>query len=289
MLRRWCILLAMVALTAGTALTASAASASALRGQAGPLGGWAWPPPGTGSWVPGGPINRGGLTFSRNSNQAYSLNWSGYAATGGTYTSVSASWVQPAVTCSSGDQYSAFWVGLDGYSSSTVEQTGTEADCDGKTAQYYAWYEMYPKASNEYSTATYPVKAGDTYTASVTYNTSNSMFTLTLDDTTHPWTAAATMTLSLPGAARSSAEVIAEAPCCTAFGGILPLADFGTVPFSNAVDTAGTATTATALGSASGVIAITMVDNLGREKDEISSSLSTPGGESFSMKWLSNS
>jgi hypothetical protein len=36
------------------------------------------------------------------------------------------------------------------------------------------------------------------------------------------------------GAARSSAEVITEAPCCTASGGVLPLTNFGTVGFSGA-------------------------------------------------------
>ena len=85
------------------------------------------------------PNLRGGI-----SHQAESTNWSGYAATAGTYTSVSASWTQPTGTCSRGDQYAAFWVGLDGYSSSTVEQTGSEVDCVGRTAEYYAWYEMYP-------------------------------------------------------------------------------------------------------------------------------------------------
>ena len=277
MLRRCCILLAMVALTASAALTAGSASASTLRGQTGFAGGWGWPPPGTGSWVPGGPINHAGLTFSRTSNQAYSTNWSGYAATGSTYTSVSASWVQPAVTCSSGDQYSAFWVGLDGYSSSTVEQTGTEADCDGKTAQYYAWWEMYPGASVEYSTTTYPVKAGDHLTASVTYTSPNS-FTLTIDDTT--WANPATTTQTLNGAARSSAEVIVEAPCCTLFGGILPLADFGTASFTasqvNGAD----------IGSFNPT-EIIMVDNFGRDKDTISTPLNPSGatGTNFSATW----
>jgi hypothetical protein len=36
------------------------------------------------------------------------------------------------------------------------------------------------------------------------------------------------------GAARSSAEVIAEAPCCTSNGGILPLTNFGTASFGSA-------------------------------------------------------
>ena len=129
MLRRWGIVLAMLTLAAGTALTASSASAATM------------------GFSPGGPIHlvgaspnvRGGI-----SHQAESTNWSGYAATTGTYTSVSASWTQPAGTCSRGDQYAAFWVGLDGYSSSSVEQTGSEVDCVGWTAQYYAWYEMYP-------------------------------------------------------------------------------------------------------------------------------------------------
>ena len=56
----------------------------------------------------------------------------GKTATTGTYTSVSASWTQPG-SCSGGDQYAAFWVGLDGYSSSSVEQTGSEVDCIGRT------------------------------------------------------------------------------------------------------------------------------------------------------------
>ena len=154
MLRRWCVLLAMLAVTArhrahrghGIGRDGMLTGHAGLGG-----GGWPWPPPGTGSWVPGGPINLVGRTFSQTNGQAESTNWSGYAGTTGTYTSVSASWTQPKGTCTSGDQYAAFWVGLDGYSSSTVEQTGSEVDCVGRTAEYYAWYEMYPGASVELS------------------------------------------------------------------------------------------------------------------------------------------
>jgi hypothetical protein len=68
-------------------------------------------------------------------------NWSGYASTGasGADTSVSSSWVQPSVTCTAQDTYSSFWVGLDGYNDSALEQTGTEADCINEQAQYGAW------------------------------------------------------------------------------------------------------------------------------------------------------
>jgi hypothetical protein len=154
-----------------------------------------------------------------------STNWSGYAVTGGRYTSVSSSWTQPAASCS-GTAYSSFWVGLDGDTSNTVEQTGTDADCSGSTPQYYAWYEMYPKFPVNYSN---PVRPGDHMSASVTTNGSGS-FTLTISDSTQGWSK--TTTARLKSAKLASAEVIAEAPSSS--GGVLPLANFGTVGFSGA-------------------------------------------------------
>ncbi len=35
-------------------------------------------------------------------------------------------------------QDSSFWIGLDGYNNSTVEQTGSEVDCSGSTPEYYS-------------------------------------------------------------------------------------------------------------------------------------------------------
>jgi len=154
-----------------------------------------------------------------------STNWSGYAVTGGHYTSVSSAWTQPAANCS-GTAYSSFWVGLDGDTSSTVEQTGTDADCSGSTPVYYAWYEMYPKFPVNYNN---PVSPGDHMSASVTTNGSGS-FTLTISDSTKGWTR--TTNARLKSAKLKSAEVIAEAPSSS--GGVLPLANFGTVSFSGA-------------------------------------------------------
>jgi hypothetical protein len=274
MLRRWCVLFAMLAVTVGTAMTAGTASAATLHGQGGFSGGFPWPPVGTQNWTPGGPINLIGRTFSHTNATAESTNWSGYAGTTGTYTSVSASWIQPAGTCSSGDQYAAFWVGLDGYSSDTVEQTGSEVDCDGRTPVYYAWYEAYPAASMDYSNT---VKAGDHFTATVTY-VSGTEFSLYIDDVTEKWSQ--TTDVNVSGAERSSAEVIAEAPCCTIFGGILPLTDFGTVNFSNSM------ANGQDLGAAGGLTEITMVDNFGRDKDTVSAlTPSGPTGTAFSCTW----
>src|ERR1700683_703313 len=260
MLRRWCILFAMLALTAGTAIAAGSASAATSA---------------TSGYNPGGPIHlvgassaaRGGL-----SNEAESTNWSGYAGTTGTYTSVSASWTQPAGKCSSGDQYAAFWVGIDGYTSSTVEQTGSEVDCVGRTAEYYAWYEMYPGPSENYSNT---VRAGDHFNATVTW-LSGDKFSLYIADTTQGWshTTDASLT-STP--ARSSAEVIVEAPCCTNSGGSLPLTDFGTMSFT------GSTANGSAIGNAGGVTEIVMIDNAGRDKDSITG---LSGGENFSATWL---
>jgi len=107
----------------------------------------------------------------------------------------------------------------------------------------------------------------------VTYKGSNE-FSLYIADTTQGWSH--TTTASLSGAARSSAEVIVEAPCCTAGGGILPLTDFGTINLTSSK------ANGAALGSAGGVTGITMVDNSGRDKDTISS---LSGGENFSATW----
>jgi Peptidase A4 family len=154
-----------------------------------------------------------------------SSNWSGYAVTGSHFTSVSASWTQPTVSCS-GTAYSSFWVGLDGDTSNTVEQTGTDADCSGSTPQYYAWYEMYPKFPVNLRGT---VRPGDKLSATVSTD-GRGGFTLTITDATQGWTN--TTNARLKNAKLASAEVIAEAP--SGSGGVLPLANFGTVGFTNA-------------------------------------------------------
>jgi hypothetical protein len=161
-----------------------------------------------------------------------SSNWSGYASSKNpahTFTSVSASWVEPTGTCTSSTRTAAaFWVGLDGYraNSPSVEQTGSDVDCVGGNPQYYAWYEMYPAGSVDYRNL---VKPGDDFTASVT--ASGKSFTITIADTTQNWTE--TQHETSGSAKQNSAEVIAEAPSDES--GILPLTDFGTVNFTSAM------------------------------------------------------
>jgi hypothetical protein len=204
-----------------------------------------------------------------------STNWSGYAAIGSAaYKSVSTSWLQPAVSCSTTpNSYAAFWDGLDGYASSTVEQTGTLAECVGRSAEHYGWYETYPNPMYSFGGA---IATGDLLTATVT-SISPTQFTLTLSDKpassrTKPWSVTTSQTLKT-AAALSSAEVIAEAPSSNY--GVLPLADFGTASFINpAVGT-------TPFSSLTGVTPIEMVSNRGAA-EAIPSTL-TSGG--FTVSW----
>jgi hypothetical protein len=155
-------------------------------------------------------------------------NWSGYAATGTKFSSVSAGWVVPTATCTKGMQLSAAWVGLDGFNSGTVEQTGTDSDCAAGGPNYYAWYELFPSAAFVLAR---PVAPGDRMNASVVATTATT-FALTITDATKGWTR--TFAKTLATAKRSSAEIIQEAPCCTAGGQVLPLANFGKINFTNA-------------------------------------------------------
>jgi Peptidase A4 family len=196
-----------------------------------------------------------------------STNWAGYAATGGTFRSVSATWTQPTANCTSATSYSSFWVGLDGYSSNTVEQTGTDADCSSGSPVYYAWYEMYPKFPKNLSLA---IRPRDTMHASVTTDGSGT-FTLTITNVTTG--ASFTTKQKLRSAKLSSAEVIAEAPSSS--GGVLPLTNFGTVNFS----------AATANGQSIGSFnpdRITMVTPNGIVK---ASTSALSGGTAFSVAW----
>lgn len=144
----------------------------------------------------------------------------GYAVTGSTYTSTTADWVMPKITCSTADSYVDIWTGLDGYTSATVEQIGADLVCSGTTATYYAWYELYPSAPVEIAKT---VKAGDQLDAAVTYDGS-SKFTLSIEDVTQGWTHSTTGTVT--GAARSSAETVVTLPSTFTCTKAIPLAAF---------------------------------------------------------------
>jgi Peptidase A4 family len=216
-----------------------------------------------------------------------SENWSGYAVTGTGFTKATGSWTVASVNCTkTPNTYAAFWVGIDGYSSATVEQTGTLVICEGTRAIYYAWYEFYPAGSVEITSV--PVSPGNEISAEVSYN--GTEFTTTITNVTTG--ASFSKNGRVRGAARSSAEWIAEAPCCTSSGGVLPLADFGTSFFGEGhtgiTDTnfaTETSTSGAISAFGSDVQVIDMVSSSGAS-EAVPSAL-TSSGTSFQVAWKS--
>ncbi len=199
-------------------------------------------------------------------SQSTSSNWSCYSAINGRYTSVSANWIQPTPNCTSQTTYSSFWVGLDGDGSSTVEQTGTSADCSGGSPRYYAWYEMYPKFPVNLSLA---IRPSDSMSGSVTTDGKGN-FTLTIRNNTTG--ASYQTTQRLKRARLASAEAIAEAP--SGSGGVLPLANFGTVNFSST----------TVNGQSIGSFNPDRIDMVSNGVTKASTS-ALSGGTNFSVTW----
>lgn len=174
-----------------------------------------------------------GLThLPRFGGEEEDVDWAGYAATGadGTFTAASASWTQPAVDCTVATRsFASFWVGLDGFADSTVEQLGTDSDCIKGQAYYYAWWEMFPKYPRLIQSKVMP---GDRISASVT--AVGDAFALTMTNATRGWTHTTTTSFKGAAAHRSSAETIMEVSCCTPGGNMRRLADFGVVQFTDA-------------------------------------------------------
>src|SRR5262245_61239382 len=145
-----------------------------------------------------------------------SSNWSGYVASGTTFSSVTATWVQPELDCTStGSSASAFWVGLGGNTdgSNALEQAGTGAECDADgTGTYYAWYELVPAPS---ITIPLAVQPGDTITATV--SVAGTKVTLVVKNLTTGKSVTKVKRMASPDVA--SAEWVAEAPSlCTGNG-----------------------------------------------------------------------
>jgi hypothetical protein len=215
--------------------------------------------------------------------QGTSTNWAGYAVQtnlsapqSGAVSDVKGSWVVPTLICTSTNTYASAWVGIDGYSSASVEQTGTEHECINGQPSYYAWYEMYPKRSFLISNIT--IHAGDLINAEVKY-LGNNKFNLILTDVTTNQQFSTTQKGG--NAKRQSAEWIVEAPYS---GGVLPLANFGTTTITNA-----TATLNAHVGA---------INDLSWQNDRIDMGSSTtikaqtssltPDGKSFDVVWQGN-
>lgn len=222
--------------------------------------------------------NAGSTRSITGQTNVQSNNWSGYADTGSAVNKVSASWKEPTGNCGLDViSMAAFWVGIDGLKSSSVEQDGTLIECYLGTEYQYTWWEMYP--SNSVQTVGSTVAPGDNITASVVR--SGTRYALKVTDSTHPANSFSTTQTCSSGCANTSAEWIAEAPSNSLTE--YPLTNFGTWRASSAAVT---------VGSRSGTISsfsddkITMADTLGNT-EAVPSGLSS-GGSAFSVTWKSS-
>lgn len=220
-----------------------------------------------------------------------SQNWSGYAAVAKKNVALryaQTTFTVPSVNCSAvpigsaGQNYAAEWVGLDGFNSQTVEQTGVDSFCNSTsgTATNQAWYEMFPLDPVVFS----GVSAGDTIFVAVYYDKTTNQYQLTLKDET----TGANMQTSQPCPSgstcdRNSAEVIEEDPGGSVAGGI-NLADFGTANFTVSHVTARDGLRGTlspsSLWTSTDII---MQDPSGN--DMATPSGLTDGGANFSITW----
>jgi hypothetical protein len=227
--------------TAGPALAARAAgSAAAAPATASPAAIYPGNP-----LAPAGAVGRrevaaaGAQSAPEAQATVSSGNWSGYAVSRDhvAYRYVRATFFVPFLNCPQSlghpETYSSHWAGLDGFSSSTVEQDGIEADCVGATPSYHAWYEMYPMAESRVGLA---IRGGDSITATVSYSGSSRKFTLEVADNTTGRHFSTAQKCKASRCARNSAEVVSESPATYDKNGnlvYLPLADYGAASFAS--------------------------------------------------------
>src|SRR5207248_8123696 len=177
--------------------------------------------PGTGSGIPPS-VTQPGTPASVTSS---SSNWSGYAASGGTFTSVTATWTVPTVSATSSGA-DATWIGIGGLTSNDLIQAGTQAMVDGSgTVEYSSWIEMLPQSSRNVPLS---VSAGDSVTVTITQQSGNDWL-ITLKNNTTGGTYSVTVQYA---SSTSSAEWVEEAP--SVGRGLISLDQFGIVQFSGA-------------------------------------------------------
>ena len=179
--------------------------------------------PGSGRGNPGGTQP----TQPRVPSQDVSQNWSGYAATGGTYTAVSGSWTVPQFAPSSQAGADATWVGIGGVNTRDLIQAGTQQTVSGSgSTQYQAWVETLPQASHPVPLTVNP---GDSVSVSITQSPqAQDQWQVAFTNNTTGQTYQVTENYS---SSLSSAEWIEEAPSA-ARGRQLPLDNFGSISFS---------------------------------------------------------
>lgn len=177
----------------------------------------------------------------------YSNNWSGYAvalpgsasATATTFSSISASWIVPAISSATIPGYSSVWLGIGGFleRGNRLIQAGTEQDISSDGSKnYYAWFEALPQPTVNVG----PVSPGDLINARISrVGDSQSTWRVTLSKESKGIITTLIdkdITIRINSESSRSAEFMVEAPALVSArtaSRLLPLSDFRAVMFSN--------------------------------------------------------
>jgi len=156
-----------------------------------------------------------------------SRNWAGYAATGGAFTEVSATWSVPQFAPDSPTGADAIWVGIGGVHGNDLIQAGTQETVSGQgSTSYQAWVETLPQPSRP---VPLPINAGDSVRISLQEQSSGNW----LVDFVNNTSGRSYQIRIAYASSRSSAEWVVEAPTARR-GRILRLDAFGSVSFAQA-------------------------------------------------------
>ncbi len=215
---------------------------------------------------------------------AYSSNWSGYVGTAPTpFTSVSATWVVPSVSAASPPAFSSIWAGIGGFftNSNKLVQAGTEQDVlSGGSTNYFAWYEVFPKAPVNVGA----VSPGDSITVTLTQNSGNPptwniLITKTPSGGSTTTLINTNVKVKTNFASQATAEWIVERPLIRVGNQLTSLADFVTVTFSSCT------------ASGTGLNSLTSADRVIMTNDGTSSGTAlatpdvTPVSDGFTVTW----
>jgi hypothetical protein len=172
-----------------------------------------------------------------------STNWGGYAdaISSGQILEAYAVWQVPAISCASHTpSLNDNWVGIDGFSTGTVEQGGTYGYCVSATSgpYYWTWWEFYPY--NGIQSVYSGVSPGDWIQAYILYNpyfcygSSCGVYTITVEDlsnSANSFTVQGNPTICNSNGCESGPDLNAECISESLVGQGLYLPNYGTTTF----------------------------------------------------------
>lgn len=180
------------------------------------------------------------------SDATYSTNWAGAVLDGSDFQLVSGTFAVPTprlpTGASSSTEYAASaWVGIDGSScQKTILQVGVDFNIQGSSVSYDAWFEWYPDYA--YNFVNFDIHAGDIIRLTAASSSTTSGRVL-VENLTTGLSVSHTFSGESSPLCQENAEWIVED--FLTGNSLKPLADFGTVTFTNC---SVTQTTGTKLG-----------------------------------------